>query len=225
MVVRHVSLAFALLGLIAALSLSATGGAPFARASQDLPTPKGQLGGPMPLPTGAVPAAEDVAATPGTEIACDREPVSVDELLNAAVANPLPLPEIDWSSAAEANAVDTDAARAVVTELIACANRNDPARTLALFTADGIARALQRQGITAQTVATIVGNATGVLPASAQARLVALDRVLAGAGDHLRVEFTLLERSGIGELELRRYSLQLSHADGAWLIEDVASGS
>src|SRR5690349_656185 len=154
MLVRRISVAVALMSIVAALSLAASGGPSFVRAKQVLPTPKGQLGGPLPLATEPGPAPEP-AGTPPASDDCDRESVSTDSLVAAAAETPAPLPEIDWTAAPEADAAQTDAARAVVAQLVACANRNDPARTLALYTADGVARSLARQGITPQTVARV----------------------------------------------------------------------
>lgn len=223
MIVRRVSVAVALLGIVAALSLTMSGGPSFVRARQVVPTPKGQLGGPVPLPTAAGPATDEVVATPGESEACDRAPVSLGDLMEAAAASPAPLPEFDWSAAPEADAALADAARAVIMELIACANHNDPARTLALYTTDGRARSLQRQGITPQTVELVFGRSGGSLPESAQARLVSLDRVLAGDEDRLRAGFALLERSGTGELRLATYAIDLALVGETWLIEDVQS--
>lgn len=221
MIVHRVTVAVALLGIVAALSLTTSGGPSFVRARQVVPTPKGQLGGPVPLPTVAGPASEEVVSPTSASEACDREPVSLDDLAEAAAATPAPLPEIDWNAAPEADATRAGAAQAVVTELIACANQNDPARTLALYTADGRARSLQRQGITPQTVELVFGRPGDSLPESAQARLVLLDRVLAGGEDRLRAECTLLERSGTGELRLATYTIDLVLVGQAWLIEDV----
>ena len=220
MVLRRVSVAIALLGIVAALSLSASGGPSFVRARQVLPTPKGQLGGPMPLATNTGPAAQEAIPTPQPADACNRDPVSTADLLAAAAATPAPLPELDWSAAPDADEALAAAAGNVVTELIACANRNDPARAFALYSADGLARALQRQGITPQTVELVLASAGGALPPSAQARLISLDRVLGGE-DRLRAEFTLLERSGLGELRLQSYVVDIVPDGDGWLIDDI----
>jgi hypothetical protein len=45
--------------------------------------------------------------------------------------------------------------------------------------------------------------------------------VLATDEDHLRAEFALLERSGIGELRAQRYVADLAREGDRWLIEDV----
>jgi hypothetical protein len=205
----------------ATLWLAASGPSLIARALQTVPTPAGQLGGPEPLPTGTARASNEPTATPDSGASdCDVEPVSIEELLIAAAATPAPASD-RWAEAIPATAEQTAAARAVIVELIGCANRNDPARSFALYTKDGIARSLARQGLTVQAIPLLVASAGAPMPATAQSRLAAIERVLAADEDHLRAEFALLERSGIGELRAQRYVADLAREGDRWLIEDV----
>jgi hypothetical protein len=206
---------------VATLWLAASSPSLIARALQTVPTPAGQLGGPEPLPTGTARPSHESTATPDSgEGDCDVEPVSIEDLMDAVAATPAPVPD-RWAEAIPATAEQTAAARVVIVELIGCANRNDPARGFALYTKEGIARSLSRQGLTTQAIPLLVASAGAPMPAAAQARLAAIERVLAADEDHLRAEFALLERSGIGELRAQRYVADLARDGERWLIEDV----
>jgi hypothetical protein len=211
--------AVALLAVIAVALITSTEGTPLVGARQQVPTPRGQLGGPEPLPTGSAQPADEPVNTP-EPAECERDPVPLEKLLAAAAATPAATPDI-WAGAVAATEEQTDAARLVIVELIACANANDPARTLALYSPDGLVRALARQGFTPQTVELALNQSGEPLPESAQARMISLDRVVAADEDHLRVELTLLERAGIGEFRMQPYVIDLVRIGETWLIDDI----
>ena len=131
-----------------------------------LPTPRGQLGGPMPLqvtpgPPAEVateePAATEEAGTPGVD-GCDVEPRSLEELF--ALATPLaegatPPPSEDAIPAGlgdgEAPEAETvTGIRATLDELAACIAAGEGLRALALFSDDFVLDlfAMRRAGLT-----------------------------------------------------------------------------
>lgn len=212
------------LGLMFAIAFTilASPSARSIQAMQPVPTPRGQLGGPEPLPTESVDPDVESTATPDDARLCDVEPLPVAEIVAAAEMSPSPGPAISsWEK--PASEAQTASAHDVITQLIDCANRNDPARLFALYTKEGIARSLQRQGVTGQTVPFFLNSSGEALPLTAQAQLVSIDRVQASGEDHLRAEFTLTERSGIGEFRSQTYAADLVNIDGDWLIDDASS--
>jgi hypothetical protein len=208
--------------VVTALWLVVSTSGELAGASQVVPTPRGQLGGPEPLPTGSAPSSPpESTPTPAPDAAgCDVEPVSSEVLIAAANAAPASAPT-SWDGGAPATPEQTTAAQAVILKLIDCANRNDPARVFALFTEEGIARSLARQGLTPQTVPLLLASSGEPLPDAVQARLVAVDRVLATDDGHLGAEFTLIERGGTGELRAQAYLIDLVSNGDDWLIDDI----
>jgi hypothetical protein len=211
------ALLFVLATVLAYLALPIAG---TLQAMQVVPTPKGQLGGPEPLPTDSAAPADEITETPDDTWLCDVEPRSVEELIDAANSAPAPEPDsTSWDD--PALEAQWAAAEAVVDRLVICANRNDPARLFTLYTKEGMARSLQRQGVTGQAVSFLLRSAEEPLPLTAQAQLVSIDAVMASGEDHLRAEFTLMERNGIGEYRSQSYAADLVNVDGDWLIDDV----
>lgn len=193
------------------------------QASRAVPTPEGQLGGPEPLATDPVPPA-GATTTPVGEESCDVQPLTIDEIAGAAGRAVSPAADAG-AVAVPASAAQAAAARQLIDRLIVCANRNDPARLFALFTPDGIARSLQRQGIGREFVPFLIDSAGDPLPLNAQAQLVSVDRVVTTAPDRLRGELTLIERSGIGEYRRQTYVAVIAAIDGSWLIDDILPAS
>jgi len=190
----------------------------FAGAEQPLPTPRGQLGGAEPLAT--EPAAATNIPVDTSPAGCNHNPVTLDELVNAASSTP-PSDTVDWSGATAASTESIEAAEALLATLVDCANQNDRARAFSLYSPDGLARALARQGITVQSVDFIVARGDAPLPETARAQIVSIDDMVTADDDHMCALVTLSARNGFGENVVTAYDVTFARIDGDWLIDDI----
>ena len=212
------------------LSLLLTTG-PRSSDAQDVPpTPRGRLGGPVPLDPGDVPPGGAAAATepaPGTwAAACTVAPRTLDEILTmAATPAAESTPTVATAPAGLTDGELPDAAsiagiRATLDELTACLSAGEPLRVLALFS-DHILQDV----LAGATVANITANlAEGATPqameeAAADVPLVR-DEDLRLLPDG-RVGAFAAEENGLPaeDNEVREYIIFIQQGD-RWLIDE-----
>jgi hypothetical protein len=189
--------------------------------AQALPTPRGQLGGALPLET-PTPSVGSVRPTPTPVLTeCDGiEPVTRETIAAAAALMPLaPLPAP--SGGAPVNVVQVTAAENAVRSILACANAGDASRRFAVYTNEGIARSLTAQGIAPEDAAVFIERPSDPLPEGFAAELAGPPEAVALAPDRIALRFTLVERNGVGDEHTRSYAAQLAEIGGEWRFVEV----
>ncbi|MGH2531472.1 MAG: hypothetical protein ACRDJW_04105 [Thermomicrobiales bacterium] len=219
-----------LLVMMAAIAAIATG--PASRAQQTLPTPEGQLGGPMPLPTQGQPGNLPSPTTPPTPTiesatpaagvphpaACRVAARSIEELIVLAHSDVPPPPSDDGG--VPADAATADGVLATAHELVACLNAGDQLRVAALLTDDYLARLLADTGWAPDEVLSILGP---LLPRAPE-RWIAVAAVtdacaLPDGGAVATVVLFDPERFPLGTTSRHRFVF--AHDGDRWLVDDV----
>jgi hypothetical protein len=219
--------------LIATIAAIATG--PATGAQQTLPTPEGQLGGPMPLPPQGQPGqlpSPTPPATPTPEPAtpeagaphpsgCRVVARPLQELVLLAQSDSLPPPPSADGGVPD-DAATVEGVTSTMQELIACLNAGDQLRAAALLTDDCLARLLVESGWDQDEVMSVLGL---LLPRAPERwiSVTEVSDVLTLPDDRAAANVVLFdpERLTLGATTMHRVVFQSQ--DGEWLIDAIAS--